>query len=458
MKTQISCSIILCASLLNGCNLPDAADETNANTANTTNNSSIQSPDTGTKVPTFSVGDKWIYKYKESGSSEKILTELVSARSTDGSYTIKNTSPDGSWNFTEQYNSNGLLISDTHGTKSEYLCSYSYTQPDTIFPISVGKIISGTKYSNCTDGSTTEEFVRTITAFERVTTTAGIFDAYKIESTITLTDPSLTPSKITITNTEWYSPSVKNIVRSISNGAGGSTTSELSSYQSDSPSTTPSSSNSLLDPIYNTAGTGFPYKKAVEKFIANGSSAIYVAGGDLANGATITGTITDFYGIASQSKFNGASALATTFNRVGSLTAGGNTVQNNKTRVIYYNPISYTLLGFDGGLGDYGLITSGYQRLPNEVKVGDSWVEGTYDVYTAADRSIKMLACEQKSKIEPLDNSRVIVNGSTSCNNVLTGETSLENMRFSLDRNGNLKIMSDVFSAKDGSLILTAQQ
>lgn len=440
------------ASFLTGCNLPDAADETNANTANTTNNSSIQSPDTGTKAPTFSVGDKWIYKYKESGSSEKILTELVSAKSTDGSYTIKSNSPDGSWNFTEQYNSNGLLISDTHGTKSEYLCSYSYTQPDTIFPISIGKIISGIKYSNCTDGSTTEEFVRTITTFERVTTTAGVFDAYKIESTVTLTDPSLTPSKITITNTEWYSPSVKNIVKSISNGAAGSATSELISYQSDSPS------NALLDPIYNTAGTGFPYKKAVEKFITNGSSAIYVASGDLVNGATITGKITDVYGIASQSKFNGASALATTFNRVGSLTAGGNTVQNNKTRVIYYNPISYTLLGFDGGLGDYGLITSGYQSLPNEVKAGDSLVEGTYDVYTAADKSIKMLSCEQKLKIEPLDNSRVIINESTSCNNVLTGETSLENMRFSLDRNGNLKIISDIFSAKDGSLILTAQQ
>jgi hypothetical protein len=219
--------------LLSGCNLPDTTDQTSSDTpttGNTINNGTNQPQAGNTNAPIVTTGDKWIYKYKEQGTLETILTELVSATRPDGGYTLKITSPDRSWNFTEQYTSNGMLISDTHGTRSEFLCSYSFVQPDVIFPIYVGKMVSGRRISTCTDGSTSEDFVRTITAYEKVTTAAGSFDTYKIETTTTITDPSLTPPQVTITSTEWYSPLLKNSVRTITNGMNGSATSELSSY------------------------------------------------------------------------------------------------------------------------------------------------------------------------------------------------------------------------------------
>ena len=234
MKTQISCTIIMFVALLSGCNSTDTTDQTNSatpTTGNTTNNGTNQPQADNTKTPTYTMGDKWIYKYKESGTPEIMLTELVSITRPDGGYTIKKTTTNGSWNFTDQYRSDGVLIYSTHGTKSEILCSHDLAQSNPIFPIFVGQVSSGSKYSSCTDGYTTEDFTRTVTAYEKVTTAAGSFDAYKIESTVIFKDPSATPSQITITSTDWYSPLVKNSVRTISNGMnGGVATSEISSY------------------------------------------------------------------------------------------------------------------------------------------------------------------------------------------------------------------------------------
>lgn len=206
----------------------------------------------------------------------------------------------------------------------------------------------------------------------------------------------------------------------------------------------------------NTAST-FPYAKAQADYITNGGKATYVVSGTLANGSKASGFVTDTYSNAAPSKFNGNATLAVKINRTGGITANGITAPTTGIRTAHYNPSSYMLLGFDGGPGDFNVVTSGYQSMPKEVKVGDSAIEGTFDTYTSADMSIKVATCEQKFIVEPLTSVSILVNETTSCKSALTGDISVDQMRVSIDKNGALKIVSLVTSSKDGTLTFTAQ-
>lgn len=215
-------------------------------------------------------------------------------------------------------------------------------------------------------------------------------------------------------------------------------------------------SDSTENATTNTVAT-FPYAKAQADYITNGSEVAYVVSGTLANGAKVSGLVTDTYINATPSTFNGNATLAVKINRVGGITANGITAPSTGTRIAHYNPSNYMLLGFDGGLGDFNVVTSGYQSMPKEVKVGDAAIEGTYVTYTSADMSIKMASCEQKYIVEPLSNVSALVNETTTCKSELTGDVNVYQMRMSIDKAGVLKIISLVTSSKDGTLTFTAQ-
>jgi len=197
------------------------------------------------QLPTFQVGDKWVWSYAMDGTTSLMTEEVIGEETVEGRdcYVL-----DMSFDPVMTHTQDGVVSTMTsmeywadkatglygvkHETSGTYngtdftsTTTYSYNPWASIFPLEVGKEVETEKTAiNYYEGEpygdpvvSTEKY--TVVSKEDVTVTAGTFSCWKM---------TYYDSALDTTQTLWYSDEAKTMVKGVD--ADGNTTMELQSY------------------------------------------------------------------------------------------------------------------------------------------------------------------------------------------------------------------------------------
>ena len=162
------------------------------------------------QTPTFLVGDSWTYSLSDPRTPSRSFSFVQTVHAVNPG-TIEVTVSNNGGTMPASMDQNGNLTSI--GTK-QYLPSDSKLK----FPIAVGGSWSGTFTTKTGNGDATTLISAKVVGVESVQTPAGTFDAFRIEESGNVSAPS---GKFQFTETDWYAPDAKRIIKFVFNGTGG---------------------------------------------------------------------------------------------------------------------------------------------------------------------------------------------------------------------------------------------
>lgn len=170
-----------------------------------------QEPAGATDVPTaaapsYKVGDTWTYLWGRTDTRRGDVLVLTVVAVTATQTTMSSTWNGGAAKEVD-YDSQGNVTRDGNGT------TYEPSTGDLSFPLTVGKSWDFHNIRRFTGGSLDVRGTSKVVAFERVTVAAGSFDAYKIKTRGINAKQLERMYSAPFTNTFWYAPSVKRIIK-----------------------------------------------------------------------------------------------------------------------------------------------------------------------------------------------------------------------------------------------------
>jgi hypothetical protein len=159
-------------------------------------------PLTTAQAPRFVVGDSWTYTLSDPGNPSRKFSFVQSVHSVSNNEVGVTISNNGG-TMPATFDANGNLTSN--GSK-QYLPSDSKLK----FPMSVGSTWSSQFTTRTGNGDAATMLNAKVTAVEQVETLAGTFQAFRIEETLEVSAPN---GKSSFTETDWYAPDAKRIVK-----------------------------------------------------------------------------------------------------------------------------------------------------------------------------------------------------------------------------------------------------
>jgi phage-related tail fiber protein len=162
------------------------------------------------QAPTFAVGDSWTYSLSDPRTPSRTFMFVQTVHSIGGG-TVDLTVSNNGGTMPASMDLNGNLTSI--GTK-QYLPSDSKLK----FPIAVGGSWSSNFTTRTGNGDATTTLSAKVVGVESVQTAAGTFQAFRIEETGSVAAPD---GKFQFTETDWYAPDAKRIVKFTFKGTGG---------------------------------------------------------------------------------------------------------------------------------------------------------------------------------------------------------------------------------------------
>ncbi|HTJ94223.1 MAG TPA: hypothetical protein VL424_14105 [Pararobbsia sp.] len=163
---------------------------------------------TTAQTPKFMVGDSWTYTLsdpRQPGRSFSFVQTVYSINANDVGVTISN----NGGTMSAAFDLNGNLTSN--GSK-QYLPSDSKLK----FPMSVGSTWTSSFTTRTGNGDATTTLTAKVVGVEPVQTTAGTMQAFRIEETGNVSAPN---GKYSFTETDWYAPDAKRIIKFTFTGA-----------------------------------------------------------------------------------------------------------------------------------------------------------------------------------------------------------------------------------------------
>jgi hypothetical protein len=158
-------------------------------------------------APSYKVGDTWTYVWGRTDSKPGTPLVLTVVAVTETQTTMSS-----SWNGGPpkevDYDNQGNLTRDGNGT------TYEPSSGNLSFPMTVGKGWDFHLVLRSTGGTVDVSGHDEIVAFERVQVPAGSFDAYKIVGRGVNAKQLERLYSAPFTETDWYAPSVKRIIKS----------------------------------------------------------------------------------------------------------------------------------------------------------------------------------------------------------------------------------------------------
>ncbi|CAB3794312.1 hypothetical protein [Pararobbsia alpina] len=162
------------------------------------------------QAPTFLVGDSWTYSLSDPRTPGRTFSFVQTIHSiNDGA--IKLTVSNNGGTMPASMDQNGNLTSI--GTKQ-----YSPSDSKLKFPIAVGGNWTNNFTTHTGNGDATTTLSAKVVGVESVETPAGTFQAFRIEETGSVAAPD---GKFQFTETDWYAPDAKRIIKFTFNGTGG---------------------------------------------------------------------------------------------------------------------------------------------------------------------------------------------------------------------------------------------
>jgi hypothetical protein len=161
------------------------------------------------QAPTFAVGDSWTYSLTDPRAPSRTFSFVQTIRAINGGAIDMTVSNNGG-TMPASMDQNGNLTSI--GTK-QYLPSDSKLK----FPIAVGGNWTNNFTTRTGAGDATTTLNAKVVGVETVQTAAGSFQAFRIEETGSVVAPN---GKIQFTETDWYAPDAKRIIKFTFNGTG----------------------------------------------------------------------------------------------------------------------------------------------------------------------------------------------------------------------------------------------
>ena len=159
------------------------------------------------QAPNFAVGDSWTYAISDprQPSRQFSFVQTVNAVGVDVGITVSN----NGGTMPASFDLNGNLTSN--GSKQ-----YPPSDGKLKFPISVGSTWASNFTTHTGNGDAATSLNAKVVGVEAVETTAGTFQAFKIEETGTVSAPN---GKYSFTETDWYAPDAKRIIKFAFSGA-----------------------------------------------------------------------------------------------------------------------------------------------------------------------------------------------------------------------------------------------
>ena len=157
---------------------------------------------TTAQAPRFAVGDAWTYALSDPGNPSRRFSFVQTVHSVNGN-DIGVTIANNGGTMPATFDGNGNLTSN--GSK-QYLPSDGKLK----FPMSIGNTWTSQFTTRTGNGDAATTLNAKVTAVEQVETPAGVFQAFRIEETLDVSAPN---GKSTFTETDWYAPDAKRIVK-----------------------------------------------------------------------------------------------------------------------------------------------------------------------------------------------------------------------------------------------------
>ncbi|WP_206954121.1 TapB family protein [Trinickia acidisoli] len=152
------------------------------------------------QAPAFAVGEAWTFSYENALEPAKNATyaQSVSSVAADGSPTLNGGAA--------ALDASGNLVKNASG-------SYQPSDGKLQFPLFVGKSWSASYVYRAGSWAARGEREAKVVAVERVETSAGAFDAFKVEQVVSWSGTEGNRGQGVTRETDWYAPSVGRIVR-----------------------------------------------------------------------------------------------------------------------------------------------------------------------------------------------------------------------------------------------------
>ncbi|RKP45033.1 hypothetical protein D7S86_26730 [Pararobbsia silviterrae] len=165
-------------------------------------------PLTTAQAPKFVPGDSWTYAISDPRQPSRTFSFVQTVDTVNGD-TIGVTISNLSGTMPASFDANGNLTSN--GNK-QYLPSDGKLK----FPMSAGSTWTSNFTTRTSNGDATTTLNAKVTGVDSIETTAGTFQAFRIESTGNVSAPN---GKYSFTETDWYAPAAKRIVKFQFSGA-----------------------------------------------------------------------------------------------------------------------------------------------------------------------------------------------------------------------------------------------
>ena len=166
------------------------------------------SPLSTAQAPKFAVGDSWTYTISDPRQPGRAFSFVQSVNAVNGN-DIGVTIANNGGTMAAKFDANGNLTAN--GSK-QYLPSDGKLK----FPMSVGSTWTSQFTTRTGNGDAATTLNSKVVGIEKVDTTAGSFQAYRIEATGNVSAPN---GKYSFTETDWYAPDAKRIVKFAFTGA-----------------------------------------------------------------------------------------------------------------------------------------------------------------------------------------------------------------------------------------------
>lgn len=160
-----------------------------------------------TAAPNYKVGDTWTFIQRQT-DSERGTPYVLTVVAVTGGQTTLSTSWNGGPPLEMDYDNQGNMTRDAHGT------TYEPSNGGLSFPMTVGKSWDFHDVQHSTGGTLDARGHDEVVAFERVQVPAGSFDAFKIVSHGVNAIQRERLYSAPFAATYWYAPSVKKVIKS----------------------------------------------------------------------------------------------------------------------------------------------------------------------------------------------------------------------------------------------------
>lgn len=157
---------------------------------------------TTAQTPKFAVGDSWTYAIADPRQPGRQFSFVQTINSVNAD-TIGVTVSNNGGTMAASFDANGNLTSQ--GAK-QYLPSDGKLK----FPMSAGSTWTSNFTTHTANGDAATSLNAKVVGVESIETTAGTFEAFRIESTGSVSAPN---GKYAFTETDWYAPNAKRIIK-----------------------------------------------------------------------------------------------------------------------------------------------------------------------------------------------------------------------------------------------------